>query len=146
MDTFESGFTIIDANNTGTVSCTSDSFEGADPSPETAKQCFCDDKKQFVSYQEVLTIQDFYRAQNTLSTTETEIATIVMQEADASATEAAFTDSLTEDDGEAEGVAMGCKLCDDTCAADSEKTLTTEIEKQKTVIKKKYGKMMETNK
>lgn len=41
---------------------------------------------------------------------------------------------------------MGCKLCDDSCAADSEKTLTTEIERQKGVIKKKYSKMRDSNK
>ena len=44
-DVLGMGFTIVDANNTGTVTCTSDTFDGADPSPDTAKQCFCDDKK-----------------------------------------------------------------------------------------------------
>jgi hypothetical protein len=48
MYVLENPFAIIDANNTGTMTCSSDSFEDADPSPETAKQCFCDDKRQFM--------------------------------------------------------------------------------------------------
>jgi hypothetical protein len=34
-----------------------------------------------------------------------------------------------EDDGEADSTAASCKACDETCAGDSQKTLTTEIEK-----------------
>lgn len=45
FDILSDSFTLVDANGTGTVSCTSDSFEGADPIPEFAKQCFCDDRK-----------------------------------------------------------------------------------------------------
>jgi hypothetical protein len=37
-------------------------------------------------------------------------------------------------------------LCDESCSADSQKTLTTEIEKRKVVIKKKFIKMKEFNK
>lgn len=51
-----------------------------------------------------------------------------------------------EDDGEGEANAATCKACDETCSADSQKTLTTEIEKQKTVITKRYGKWKDQNK
>jgi hypothetical protein len=45
FDILSDSFTLVDANGTGSVSCTSDSFEGADPIPDFAKQCFCDDRK-----------------------------------------------------------------------------------------------------
>lgn len=51
-----------------------------------------------------------------------------------------------EDDGDADLIAAGCKLCDESCTQDSQGSITKEIEKQKTVIKKKYTKMKTLNK
>lgn len=56
FDILSDSFTIVDANGTGSVSCTSDSFEGADPLPDYPKQCFCDDRKQFTSVSEMYNI------------------------------------------------------------------------------------------
>ena len=36
-------FAINDANNTKSIQCTSSNFEMADPLPNGAKQCFCDE-------------------------------------------------------------------------------------------------------
>ena len=44
-DILASGYAIVDANGSGSVACTSESFSNADPAPNTAKQCFCDDRK-----------------------------------------------------------------------------------------------------
>lgn len=83
----------------------------------------------------------------TLSTTESEISTIMGDVVQAEADEASFSESsIIEDDGEGDAAAASCKMCDETCAGDSQKTLTAEIEKQKTVITKKFGKMKDTNK
>ena len=51
-----------------------------------------------------------------------------------------------EDDGDADLIAAGCKLCDESCSQDSQASITKEIEKQKTVIKKKYTKIKGLNK
>ena len=51
-----------------------------------------------------------------------------------------------DDDGDADLIAAGCKLCDESCTQDSQASITKEIEKQKTVIKKKYSKMKNQNK
>lgn len=37
MDVYSGAYTVIDANNTGTVPCTSESFDGADPAAEVSK-------------------------------------------------------------------------------------------------------------
>lgn len=148
IDVLESGFAIIDANNTGSVSCSSDSFEGSDPSPETAKQCFCDDKKHFTTQSDAMTIMDYWRSQNTLSQTESEIYTITSAVSEASYQEQQYAETITweEESGDVDATTAGCNFCDESCAADTEKTLTTEIEKQKTVITTKYNKMIEVNK
>lgn len=147
MDTLENGFAVLDSNNTGTVSCSSDSFEGADPAPDAAKQCFCDDRKTFTSQADLVTLQEYWRQQTTLSTTESEIQTIITTVSEAESSESSFADATySDDDGDGDATAAGCQLCDDSCAADSEKTLTTEIEKQRTVITKKYTKQKEHNK
>jgi hypothetical protein len=82
-DVLGMGFTIVDANNTGSVSCTSDSFEGADPTPEYPKQCFCDDRKQFTSLSEMYNIQDYYRSESMISSTESEIVTVMSSQYEA---------------------------------------------------------------
>jgi len=47
-DAMELGFAIYD-NLAGQVSCSSDTFGGADPFPGYEKQCFCDAKRHFTS-------------------------------------------------------------------------------------------------
>lgn len=85
-----------------------------------------------------------------LSTTETEIQTVVMQTSEAESADEAMgsIDDLTtlEDDGDADLIAAGCKLCDESCTQDSQASITKEIEKQKTVVKKKYNKLKSRNK
>lgn len=82
-----------------------------------------------------------------MSTTETEITTLVSAVKEAEDAEASYAEATPiDDEGEADSTAASCKLCDESCAADSQKTLTTEIEKRKVVVKKKYIKMKEFNK
>jgi hypothetical protein len=164
MDILESGFTIVDSNQTGSVACTSDSFEGADPSPDTAKQCFCDDKKYYTSANDIATITDYYRQATKLATTESEIKDITAQikedkeldDDDEDVKDSKEKASLAQleryilpkdlDDGEADATAAGCVACDSQCSANTEKSLTTEIERQKQVIVKKYNKLQILNK
>lgn len=80
MDILGDDYTLVDANGTGTVSCTSDSFEGADPLPEYAKQCFCDDRKTFTSVSEMYSIQDYYRSESVVHATEYEMETVMSTE------------------------------------------------------------------
>jgi hypothetical protein len=82
-----------------------------------------------------------------LSSTETEIVTIYSAVQEAAEAEKAYADSTPiDEEGDADSTSAGCKLCDETCSADSQKSLTTEITKRKTVITKKYGKMKDFNK
>lgn len=147
----ENPFAITDANNTGTLTCSSDSFEDADPSPEVAKQCFCDDKRRFMQARDVANVQEYWRMTMMMSQTEYEIETVVTQTYEAQQAEEALggsDDDLTKlvDDGDADLIAAGCKLCDESCSADSQSSLTKEIEKQKTVVKRKYEKKKLVNK
>jgi len=140
----ENPFAVTDANNTGTMTCSSDSFEDADPSPEVAKQCFCDDKRKFLSAHDVGNIQEYWRQTMLMSQTEVEIQTVVMQTQETAVLDESLTGSDDDllksvgDDGDADLIAAGCKLCDESCSADSQSSLTKEIEKQKTVVKRKY--------
>ena len=92
----------------------------------------------------------YWREQNLLQTSETEIKTVTEQVKRATKYEAEYAKTITDisevEFGEAEAAAATCQLCDHECSADSEKTLTRELEKQKTVIIKKYNKLKETNK
>jgi hypothetical protein len=147
----ENPFAVADTNNTGTMTCTSDSFEGADPSPDTAKECFCDDKRYFLRQPDFLNIQEYWRDSMMVSQTDVEIQQVISASAEAEAADEATGTSDDElarqdDDGDADLIAAGCKLCDETCSADSTTSLTKEIEKQKDVIKKKYEKKKLVNK
>ena len=55
-DIMEAGFAIVDSGNSGSISCTSESFANADPAPKDAKQCFCDERKTFTSPETIGTI------------------------------------------------------------------------------------------
>jgi hypothetical protein len=48
--------------------------------------------------------------------------------------------------GDADLAAAGCKMCDETCNADSDRSLQREIERQKAVLRRKYSKRREYNK
>lgn len=132
MDILEQGYAIVDANNTGVVSCSSDMFEGADPSPDTAKQCFCDDKKTFTSHSELLTQQDYWRQETYLSTYETEITTAYETEVQyESYEESYYQDSYYYDDygGGYDDSPNSCKLCKDDCKNNQQNTLQRELDK-----------------
>ena len=77
---------------------------------------------------------------------EVEIQTLVTQVEQAATIEKAFTETIKEQDTSADVVSASCEICNHDCAADTEKTLTTEISKRKTVISSKYTKLKEINK
>lgn len=93
---------------------------------------------------------DYWVEQHTLMTSESEIKTISEQSARATKYEADYAATVSivtdVDFGEADATAASCQVCDRECATDTEMTLTREIEKQKTVIVKKYNKLKEVNK
>lgn len=55
-------FAVNDANNTKSIKCAASSFEMADPSPNGAKQCYCDEKKHFASADDVAYIKEYWRS------------------------------------------------------------------------------------
>ena len=55
-------FAINDANNTKSIKCASSNFEMADPNPNGGKQCYCDEKKQFMGQDDVDYIKDYWRS------------------------------------------------------------------------------------
>lgn len=111
-DILASGYAIVDANGSGSVACTSESFSNADPAPNTAKQCFCDDRKQFTPPQNIKTIMSYWREQNLLLTTETEIKSVTEQVKKATKYESEYAKTVTEvsevEFGEAEATAAQC--------------------------------------
>jgi len=141
----ELGFAIYD-NLAGQVSCSSDTFSGADPFPGAEKQCFCDSKRYFTSQDDLRLNQQYWREQSTLSMSEVEIQTLVTQVEQAATIEKAFTETIKEQDTSADVVSASCEICNHDCSADTEKTLTTEISKRKTVITSKFTKLKEINK
>ena len=149
-DVLEAGFAITDAAGGGSVSCSSESFKNADPAPGTAKQCFCDDRKTFTSPEAITTVMDYWTEQTMYSSAETEITTIAQEATKATKYEAEYAKTVTlvsdVEYGEADSTAASCQVCDKECATDTEMTITREIEKQKTVITKKYSKQKEINK
>ena len=144
------GFAIYDSGAGGSTTCTSESFKNADPAPNGPKQCFCDDKKTFTTTENIASIMDYWVEQHTLMTSESEIKTNSEQSARATKYEADYAATVSivtdVDFGEADATAASCQVCDRECATDTEMTLTREIEKQKTVIVKKYNKLKEINK
>jgi len=94
-----------------------------------------------------VTISDYWRDVNTLFATETEITMVYSAVHEAEDADALYAGSYSyEDEGEYESTSASCTLCADTCSADSQETLTKEIEKRKTVTKKKFNKMKDSNK
>lgn len=77
---------------------------------------------------------------------EVEIETLITQVEQAATLEKAFTETIMEQDTSADLVSASCDICNHDCAADTEKTLTTEISKRRTVISQKYSKLKEINK
>lgn len=81
---------------------------------------------------------------------DSEIKTITEETKKATKYESEYAKSVTEvvdvEFGEADATAKSCQVCDKECAMDTETTITREIEKQKTVITKKYTKLKEVNK
>ena len=168
-DILSDGFTIVDANNTGSVSCTSDSFQGADPAPEFAKQCFCDDRKSFTTISEMNSIIEYYRSESSISTTESEISTVMQEQYEAEHAEYEYSEYFSDYDsgysssyggggggyggrggygdpyGGPDYNAQSCAMCDENCNADSERSLAREIERQKNIIRRKYSKRRESN-
>jgi hypothetical protein len=64
MDFFQaqhSLWAVNSANSSGKIICSSSSFEGTDPLPEKAKQCFCDDSSQHVTSEAILWVKDYWR-------------------------------------------------------------------------------------
>lgn len=143
-DMLELGYAILDAGAGGSTTCTSESFKNADPAPNAPKQCFCDDRKTFTSSENIPSIMDYWIEQSLLTTSESEIKTVSEQATKAAKYESEYATTVSivtdVDFGEADATAASCQVCDRECASDTEMTLTREIEKQKTVITKKYNK------
>ena len=54
-------FAVIEANSSESVNCSAKSFEGADPSPGVAKDCYCDWKNKILKPEEVKQTKQFWR-------------------------------------------------------------------------------------
>jgi hypothetical protein len=145
IDAMELGFAILD-NTSGQASCSSDSFGGADPFPGAEKQCFCDSKRKFTTQDDLRLNQAYWSEQNTLAMSEVEAKTLSESVAQAETIEKTYTETIKEQDTTADVVSASCEICNSECSADTEKTLSTEISKRKTVITQKYSKLKEINK
>jgi hypothetical protein len=55
-------FAINDANNTKSIQCVSSNFEMADPLPNGNKQCWCDEKKQYIGADDAQYIKEYWRS------------------------------------------------------------------------------------
>lgn len=144
-EAIELGFAITD-NISGQVSCSSDSFGGADPFPGAEKQCFCDAKRKFTSQDDLKLNQQYWREQSALSQSEVEVETLVAKVEAAETIEKTYTESIKEQDTSADVTSASCEICNHECSADTEKVLSTEISKRKTVITQKFTKLKEINK
>lgn len=145
IDAMEIGFTILD-NTSGQASCSSDSFGGVDPFPGAEKQCFCDSKRKFTTQDELRLNQAYWSEQSSISMSEVEAKTLTEQVTQAETIEITYTETIKEQDTSADVVSASCDICNHECSADTEKTLSTEISKRKTVITQKYSKLKEINK
>lgn len=54
-------FSVVEANGTESVNCSSKSFEGADPQPGVAKDCYCDWKNKMLTPNELKETKQFWR-------------------------------------------------------------------------------------
>jgi hypothetical protein len=54
-------FAVVEANNTETVKCAAQTFEGAEPLPGLEKDCYCDWKNQLMQASEVHAVKDLWR-------------------------------------------------------------------------------------
>lgn len=54
-------FAVVEANNTETIKCMAQTFEGAEPLPGLDKDCYCDWKNQLMQPTEVLAVKDLWR-------------------------------------------------------------------------------------
>lgn len=72
FDALQGEWAIADANNSGSMECTSATFEGADPAPNKAKQCFCDDRREFTTVEMMKTVQELHREESAIAATEAE--------------------------------------------------------------------------
>lgn len=144
-DAVELGFAVVD-NMNGQVSCSSDSFFGADPFPGQEKQCFCDTKRRFISQDDLRLNQQYWSSQTSVMQSEIEVKTLTEKVLQAETIEKTYSESISETDTSADVVSASCEICNHECSAGTEKQLTTEISKRKTVIKKKFDKLLEVNK
>jgi len=77
---------------------------------------------------------------------EIEAKTLIEQVEQAETIEKTYTETIKEQDTSADVVSASCDICNHECSADTEKTLSTEISKRKTVITSKFTKLKEINK
>jgi hypothetical protein len=54
-------FAVVEANNSETIKCMAQTFEGAEPLPGLDKDCYCDWKNQLMQPTEVLAVKDLWR-------------------------------------------------------------------------------------
>lgn len=77
---------------------------------------------------------------------EVEITTLISSVEQATTIEKAYSETIKEQDTSADVVSASCEICNHDCSVDTERTLTTEISKRKTVITQKFTKLKEINK
>jgi hypothetical protein len=54
-------FSVVEANNTETIKCHAQTFDGAEPLPGQDKDCYCDWKNQLMQAEEVQAVKELWR-------------------------------------------------------------------------------------
>jgi len=109
----------------GSISCSSEYFKNADPAPNAAKQCFCDDRKTFTTTETISTIMEYWHEQSLFSSEESEIKIVSSESHKASKYESDYEHSVTSvsdidiEFSEADAGAASCQSCDTECSMDT---------------------------
>ena len=111
-------FAINDANNTKSIKCASSNFEMADPNPNGGKQCYCDEKKQFMGQDDVDYIKDYWRSSmvQTSMTVVLETASAIESKTESqisiveTSTAARETSEMKTEKSEEEGACATCEI------------------------------------
>lgn len=111
-------FAINDANNTKSIQCTSSNFEMADPLPNGAKQCYCDEQKKFMGDNDVQYIKEYWRSSmiQTSMTVVLETATAIESKAESqisiveTSTASKETNEIKQEQSEEQNTCASCEI------------------------------------
>jgi len=56
-------YTVNTANNTGSIKCSRESFEGTNPIPGEEKECFCDEHTKTLSATDIFHVKEYWRSE-----------------------------------------------------------------------------------